>query len=73
MNNQKDKIEWTNYTLNPIVGCRNACPFCYARWQARRRMNDCATCGRFDPHPHLDRLDQIPTNPRNPDDKRYIF
>lgn len=31
----KTKIEWTNYTWNPIVGCKHNCWYCYAK-----RMND---------------------------------
>ena len=39
----KTKIEWVKnpitgeqgYTINPIVGCKNSCPYCYAK-----RMND---------------------------------
>ncbi len=31
----KTKIEWTDYTWNPVVGCKNGCSYCYAK-----RMND---------------------------------
>lgn len=31
----KTKIEWCDCTINPVVGCKNGCPYCYAR-----RMND---------------------------------
>lgn len=27
----KSKIEWTSYTWNPITGCTNGCPYCYAK------------------------------------------
>lgn len=27
----KTKIEWCDYTLNPVVGCKNNCWYCYAR------------------------------------------
>jgi len=32
---QKTKIEWCDYTLNPIVGCKHGCSYCYAK-----KMND---------------------------------
>lgn len=32
----RTKIEWTNYTWNPITGCENNCRFCYARKIAKR-------------------------------------
>jgi len=31
----KTKIEWCDYTWNPVVGCKNACWYCYAK-----KMND---------------------------------
>lgn len=31
----KTKIEWTNYTWSPLVGCKHNCWYCYAK-----RMND---------------------------------
>jgi protein gp37 len=31
----RTKIEWTDYTWNPVVGCKNNCWYCYAK-----RMND---------------------------------
>lgn len=27
----KTKIEWCNYSWNPLVGCKRGCPYCYAR------------------------------------------
>jgi len=32
----KNKIGWCNLTWNPVWGCRNNCPYCYAREIARR-------------------------------------
>lgn len=32
---KKTKIEWCDCTINPVVGCKNGCPYCYAR-----RIND---------------------------------
>ncbi len=31
------KIEWTDLTWNPVTGCRNDCPYCYARRISARR------------------------------------
>jgi protein gp37 len=27
----KTKIDWCDYTVNPVVGCKNHCLYCYAR------------------------------------------
>lgn len=36
MNKQgKNGISWTEWTWNPVVGCKHGCPYCYAK-----RMND---------------------------------
>lgn len=32
----KTKIEWADYTWNPVTGCRHGCPYCYARRDANR-------------------------------------
>lgn len=32
----RSKIEWTDYTWNPVTGCRHSCPYCYARGIAHR-------------------------------------
>lgn len=32
----RTRIEWTTYTWNPVTGCRNGCPWCYAARIARR-------------------------------------
>ena len=36
VNVAKTKIEWCDYTWNPVWGCRNGCPFCYAKRIAQR-------------------------------------
>lgn len=35
---QKTKIEWTEYTWNPLVGCKNDCWYCYSK-KIRNRFN----------------------------------
>ncbi len=30
------KIDWTDYTWNPIAGCKHGCPYCYMRRMERR-------------------------------------
>lgn len=32
---KKTKIDWCDCTANPVVGCSNGCPYCYAR-----KLND---------------------------------
>lgn len=29
-------IEWTDFTWNPVTGCKHGCPYCYAREVANR-------------------------------------
>lgn len=33
----RTKIEWTDYTWNPITGCSRRCPHCYA-WRMAKRL-----------------------------------
>lgn len=37
---EKSKIEWTDYTWNPVTGCRHNCKYCYAAKMARRFCGD---------------------------------
>jgi protein gp37 len=32
----KTKIEWADYTWNPVTGCLHGCEYCYARTMAKR-------------------------------------
>jgi len=32
------KIEWCDYTWNPVVGCKHGCSYCYARRFAERGL-----------------------------------
>ena len=47
----KTKIEWCDYTWNPIVGCLRGCPYCYAKKIAHRFGVD------FNPHIIPERLE----------------
>lgn len=38
----KNKIGWCNLTFNPVWGCKNKCPYCYARKIASFRYNQMA-------------------------------
>ncbi len=50
----KTKIEWTDYTWNPITGCLHGCPYCYARKIAERFPK--AFPNGFAPSFHISRL-----------------
>lgn len=36
----RSRIEWCDYTWNPITGCRHGCPYCYARKMTARFSGD---------------------------------
>lgn len=36
----KSKIDWCDFTWNPVTGCRRGCEYCYARKQAARFSGD---------------------------------
>lgn len=42
----RTKIEWCDWVYNPVWGCRNECPYCYARRTAKRW--GLQVCGRDD-------------------------
>ena len=64
------KIEWTDWTINPVVGCPHNCEYCYARKMAKRQTHRCRLCYEFVPHPHLERLEKL--NPRQKPKKIFI-
>lgn len=47
----KTKIEWTDFTWNPVTGCKHGCEYCYARRIAARFKQS------FEPTIHWNRLD----------------
>ena len=50
----KTRIEWCDFTYNPVTGCRHACEYCYARRQAQR------FCGDIRLNKTSDQLQSIP-------------
>ena len=32
------KIEWTDWSINPVVGCPHSCEYCYAKKMAKRQI-----------------------------------
>lgn len=56
----KTKIEWCDYTWNPITGCTAGCPYCYARKIALRFD------GHFRPTFHPERLGDLIDGPKKP-------
>lgn len=45
----KTKIDWCDYTWNPVWGCKNNCKYCYARKIAKRFGNKIAGRDDFKP------------------------
>ena len=48
----RTKIEYCDYTWNPVTGCHHGCPYCYARRMGMRFQ------GHFKPTLHVNRLTQ---------------
>jgi protein gp37 len=49
----RTKIEWTNFTWNPITGCKHNCWYCYAKKLFTRFHKS------FEPQWHPKRLDEL--------------
>lgn len=58
----RTKIEYADFTWNPVVGCTRECDYCYARRIAlqnfKRSPSPCEKCRDFVPHRHYERLEQ---------------
>jgi protein gp37 len=65
----RTKIEYCDYTWNPITGCRHGCSYCYARHIAARYH---LYGGSFEPQFHPKQLEPngSETNPRTPTDTK---
>jgi protein gp37 len=59
------KIEWADYTWNPVVGCKTGCPYCYARDNFNRLHRSRHGFEFDDPHLLSERLDE-PRRERKP-------
>ena len=53
----KTKIDWADYTWNPITGCYHSCPYCYAKKIATRFGSNKKT------NEKIDVLNKKPDNP----------
>ncbi|MDI3548153.1 MAG: hypothetical protein PWR10_1805 [Halanaerobiales bacterium] len=54
-------IEWTDFTWNPVVGCKHGCPYCYAKRFAERGLGEYGKYKkgkRFQPRFFPGRLDE---------------
>ncbi len=60
-------IEWTHFTWNPVTGCLNGCPYCYAERTAKRLRGRAGypADDPFAPTLHTDRL-QEPSRLKKP-------
>jgi len=49
-------------SINAFVGCLHDCVYCRPSFQAqmKRQKNRCLKCYRYEPHPHLERLEKSP-------------
>jgi len=58
----RTKIEYLDFTWNPVVGCSGiGCAVrehCWARAMAKRQKHRCELCYTFEPHIHWERLDE---------------
>ena len=56
----RTKIEWTDYTWNPVTGCRGGCSYCYARRMAKRLRGRAGypRANPFNPTFHQDRINE---------------
>ena len=58
MNKQgPNKISWTDFTWNPVTGCKHGCEYCYARKIAERFKGTDAWPNGFSPTLHVNRLE----------------
>lgn len=54
----RTKIEWADFTWNPVTGCRHGCSYCYARAMATSPRMRRSYPNGFEPRFRPERLDQ---------------
>ena len=59
----RTKIEWCDFTWNPVTGCKHNCPYCYARKIAIRFRNNFPN--GYEPTFHPERLKEPYEVPKN--------
>ena len=64
-----ENIEWAKWTWNPVTGCKQGCPYCYARDAANLHYTQFPADQRFEPRIWEERL-TAPSNTKIPKDKQ---
>lgn len=59
MSLNKTNIEWTDFSWNPVTGCKHGCSYCYARAIANRFYGTKAWPNGFEPTFHPERLNDF--------------
>ena len=59
----RTKIEWTDFTWNPVTGCKHGCPYCYGRKIAKRFRK--LFPNGYEPTFHPERLKEPYNVPKN--------
>lgn len=62
----KSKIDWCDFSWNPVTGCRQGCEYCYAKRQAQRFSGDIRVNKRSD------QLQQVMHYRKNKDSEAYF-
>ena len=63
----RGKIDWTDYTWNPISGCRHNCSYCYIK-----SMDDRFKSNIMEPAWHPERLKDIENKKLKSNDKIFV-
>lgn len=61
------KIEWTDWTYNPISGCKHGCSYCYLKKMDKRFKSNL-----MKPAYHPDRINDLDNKKLKPGDKIFV-